>query len=91
MFTGKSKGNMVLAGESVLIMETTPAAYLAIACNEALKAANIKLIDVKPYGASGRLTMSGSESEIDSAAEAAQKILDQLNAMQTNKSGKQLG
>jgi len=91
MFTGTSKGNMVLAGESVLIMETTPAAYLAIACNEALKAANVKLIDVKPYGASGRLTMSGTESEIDSAAEAAQKILDKLNEMQANKSGKQLG
>lgn len=91
MFTGASKGNMVIAGESVLIMEATPAAYLTIACNEALKAANVKLIDVKPYGASGRLTMSGSESEIDSAAEAAQKILEKLNETQANKSGKQLG
>lgn len=91
MFTGTSKGNMVLAGESVLIMESTPAAYLAIACNEALKAARVKLITVQPYGASGRLIMSGSESEIDSAAEAAQKILDKLNEMQKNKSGTQLG
>lgn len=91
MFTGTSRGNMVLAGESVLIMEATPAAYLVIACNEALKAANVKLIDVKPYGASGRLTMSGTEAEIDSAAEAAQKILDKLNEMQATKSGKQLG
>lgn len=91
MFTGTSKGNMVLAGESVLILEATPAAYLAIACNEALKAANVKLIDVKPYGASGRLVMSGSESEIDSAAEAALKILDKLNEMQKAKGGTQLG
>ena len=91
MFTGASKGNMVIAGESVLIMEATPAAYLTIACNEALKAANVKLIDVKPYGASGRLTMSGSESEIDSAAEAAQKILEKLNETQANRNGKQLG
>lgn len=91
MFTGTSKGNMVLAGESVLIMEATPAAYLTIACNEALKAANVKLIDVKPYGASGRLTMSGAESEIDSAAEAAQKILEKLNETQANRNGKQLG
>ena len=91
MFTGTSKGNMVLAGESVLIMEVTPAAYLAIACNEALKAANVKLVQIKPFGASGRLTMSGPESEIDSAAEAAQKILNQLNKMQANRSGTQLG
>lgn len=81
MFTGTAKGNMVLAGESVLIMEATPAAYLTIACNEALKAANVKLIQIKPYGASGRLTMSGSESEIDSAAEAAINILNKLNEM----------
>jgi hypothetical protein len=35
--------------------------------------------------------MSGPEAEIDSAAEAAQKILEQLNKMQVNKSSKQLG
>ncbi len=78
-FTGLARGNMVLAGESVLILETSPAAYLAIACNEALKAAHIKLISVRPFGATGRLVMSGPESEIDSAAEAALRILDILN------------
>ncbi len=79
MFTGTAKGNMVLSGESVYILEATPAAYLSIACNEALKAANVKLIDIKPFGASGRLTLSGPESDIDSAAEAAERILTQLN------------
>ncbi len=91
MFTGTAKGNMVLAGESVFILEATPAAYLSIACNEALKAARVKLIDIKPYGASGRLIMSGPESEIDSAEEAAVQILDQLNRMKASGSGKQLG
>jgi len=90
MFTGVAKGNMVLAGESVFIQEVTPAAYLMIACNEALKAANIKLIDIKPFGATGRLILSGTESEIDSAGEAAIRILDQLNGMKTSGSGKQL-
>jgi len=90
MFTGMAKGNMVLAGESVFILEATPAAYLMVACNEALKTANVKLIDLKPFGASGRLTMSGSESEIDSAAEAATRILNQLNQMKTSGSGHQL-
>lgn len=91
MFTGLAKGNMVLAGDSVFILEATPAAYLMIACNEALKAADIKLIDIKPFGATGRLTLSGSESEIDSAAEAAVKILNQLNQMRASGSGNQLG
>ena len=89
MFTGMSKGNMVLAGESVFIMEATPAAYLMIACNEALKAANVKLVQITPFGATGRLIMSGSESEIDSASEAANKILTQLNEIRANKSGHQ--
>ena len=79
-FTGTSKGYMVLAGESVLILETAPAAYLTIACNEALKAANVKLIQITPFGATGRLVMAGPEAEIDSAAAAAVAILDKLNA-----------
>jgi len=91
MFTGLAKGNMIVAGESVLIMETAPAAYLAIAANEALKAANIKLIDMKPAGATGRLIMSGSEADIDYAAKAAQSILEELNTMRAKRSGSQLG
>ncbi len=83
--------NKVVAGESVLIMEATPAAYLAIACNEALKAARIKLITIKNFGATGRLVMSGQESEIDSGAEAAVGVLNKLNLIKTGKGNKQLG
>jgi ethanolamine utilization microcompartment shell protein EutS len=83
-FTGVAKGNMVVAGESVFILETTPAAYLAIACNQALKAAETKLINIKPFGASGRLIMSGPESEIDSSAEAALLVLKHLNEKLTS-------
>jgi ethanolamine utilization microcompartment shell protein EutS len=90
MFTGMAKGNMVIAGESVFILEITPAAYLMVAGNEALKAAAVKLIDIKPFGASGRLILSGGESEIDSAALAAEKILRQLNEMKSARSAGQL-
>jgi len=78
-FTGMSAGNMALQGESVLIMEAQPAAYLSIACNEALKAARIKLIDIRVFGATGRLILTGPEAEIDVAAEAASKALEQVN------------
>jgi len=78
-FTGTSKGNMVLANESVFILEITPAAYLMLAANEALKAANVKLVNIVPYGASGRLIMSGSEAEIDVAVAAALSILQAQN------------
>ncbi|MCU0285157.1 MAG: BMC domain-containing protein [Acidobacteria bacterium] len=89
MFTGLARGNMVLAGDSVFILEATPAAYLMIAGNEALKKANVKLIDILPFGATGRLILSGSESEIDSSAEAAVNILKHLNEMKS-KTQKQL-
>ena len=78
-FTGTSKGNMVIANESVFILETKPAAYLTLACNEALKAGQVKLISVRPFGATGRLVMSGPEAEIDVAAAAALESLDALN------------
>ena len=78
-FTGLAWGQMVLAGDSVLIMEAKPAAYLSIACNEALKAADVKLIDIRVFGATGRLIMAGSESEIDSCAKAATAALEEIN------------
>ena len=64
-------GSMIEPGESLYILECEPAAYAALAANEAEKAANVKLVDVTPYGAFGRLYLAGSEAEIDAAAEAA--------------------
>lgn len=78
-FTGLAWGNMVLSGDSVLIMEAEPAAYLSIACNEALKAADIRLVDIRVFGATGRLIMAGSEAQIDYGAAAATAALEQIN------------
>lgn len=64
-------GSMIKPGQSLFIMETEPAAYVAFAANEAEKAADVLLVDVLPFGAYGRLYMCGEESEIDSAAKAA--------------------
>jgi ethanolamine utilization microcompartment shell protein EutL len=64
-------GSMIEPGQSLFILETEPAAYAALAANEAEKAANVRLVDVLVFGAFGRLYMCGSEAEIDSAAEAA--------------------
>jgi hypothetical protein len=64
-------GDQLLAGESLLILETEPAGYIAYAANEALKAAHVKLIDASLFGAYGRLYLSGSEAQIDAARVAA--------------------
>lgn len=72
-------GSMIEPGQSLFILETEPAAYAIYAANEAEKAANVKLIDVTPYGAFGRLYLAGSEAEIDSAAEAAVNALQAIS------------
>lgn len=78
-------GSMIEPGESLFILECEPAAYAALAANEAEKAANIKLVDVTPYGAYGRLYLAGSESEIDSAAEAAVAAIKSLTGKENTK------
>ena len=69
-------GDMVMAGESLFILETEPAGYVAYAANEALKAARVKLIDASLFGAFGRLYMSGSEAQIDEARHAALRAIE---------------
>ena len=80
-----SEGMMILPGQSLFILETEPAGYVAFAANEAEKAARISLINVTPYGAFGRLYLSGPESEIDSAAQAAIAALEAIKGKSTDK------
>jgi ethanolamine utilization microcompartment shell protein EutL len=72
-------GDQLLAGESLFILESEPAGYIAFAANEALKAAHVKLIDASLFGAYGRLYLSGPEAQIDAAREAALKSLTSLS------------
>jgi ethanolamine utilization microcompartment shell protein EutL len=78
-------GSMIEPGQSLFILECEPAGYAALAANEAEKAANIKLVDVMPFGAFGRLYLAGSESEIDSAAQAAVDALKALTGKEHTK------
>jgi len=71
-------GSMIEPGRSLFILETEPAAYAVLAANEAEKAADVRLIDVIPFGAFGRLYMAGDESQIDSAAQAAISALQSV-------------
>jgi hypothetical protein len=76
-----SAGNMILPGQSLFILETNPAGYVTYAANEAEKAADVFVVHMRPFGAFGRLWMAGSESEIDSAAEAAVSALERVEGM----------
>jgi hypothetical protein len=74
-----SQGMMILPGQSLFLLETEPAGYVAFAANEAEKAAHIYLVQVQPYGAFGRLWLSGPEAEIDAAAAAAIAAIEGLS------------
>ena len=63
-------GSMVLAGESLFVLEMQPAAYSILAANEAEKAADVKVVDYRMMGATGRLYLSGREADIRAAASA---------------------
>ena len=76
-------GDMLIAGESLLILETEPAGYVAYACNEALKAARVKMIDASLFGAFGRLYLSGPEAQIDAARDAALRAMSTVQGKKT--------
>ncbi len=73
------KGSMLLPGKSMFILEVEPAGYIIYAANEAEKAAHVTLVDVKPFGTFGRLTMMGTEAEAAQAQAAAVAALQRLN------------
>lgn len=68
-------GSMVLPGESLYVLEVQPASYAILATNEAEKAANIKVVDYRMIGATGRVYLSGKEADVRAAAEVAESVL----------------
>ncbi|ABK72692.1 BMC domain-containing protein [Mycolicibacterium smegmatis] len=68
-------GSMVLPGESLFVLEVAPASYAILATNEAEKAADVKVVDFRMIGATGRVYLSGTEADVRQAADAARDAL----------------
>ena len=75
------RGSMLVPGETLLVLECAPAAYINFACNEAEKKASINIIHVTSVGRFGRMWLSGTESEIHSACDAATRALESLDGI----------
>jgi len=75
------KGSILVPGETLLVMECAPAAYINYACNEAEKNASIKIIHVSSVGRFGRMWLSGTEAEINNAKHAASSALESLEGV----------
>lgn len=71
-------GSMILPGESLFVLEMQPASYAILATNEAEKNADVKVVDFRMMGATGRVYLSGTESNIRAAAQAAEQALGAL-------------
>jgi ethanolamine utilization microcompartment shell protein EutL len=72
------KGNLLIAGRSLYVLEVSPAAYVTLAANEAEKAADISIVEVRALGRFGRLFISGTESDVQAAASACTKVLGEV-------------
>jgi len=75
------QGSLVLGGESIWLLECQSAAWAILACNEAEKAADIKLVDMRMIGACGRLYLAGTEADVRNARHAAEAVLKQAGAL----------
>ena len=71
-------GQMLLAGQTLYVLEVEPAAYAALAANEAEKAAHINILDVRAFGSFGRVYLGGTERDIMAGYGAAVAALEAI-------------
>src|SRR5256886_7734760 len=65
-------GNMILPGHTLFTLECAPAAYAAFAANEAEKAAEINILEIRAFGSFGRIYLGGDEPDIGFPSKAAE-------------------
>ena len=71
-------GDMIIPGQSLYVMEVAPAGYAAIAANEAEKAANINILEVRAFGSFGRVYLGGEERDIEVGYRAAEQAIESI-------------
>ena len=79
LINARNAGGLLLAYDTLCVVEVVPAAYIVLAANEAEKAAHITLMHYSSSGAYGRLFISGTESEVRQARDAAVRAIEALD------------
>ncbi len=74
----RRRGGLLTPEETLLVLELEPAAYTPLAANEAEKAAEITLMDALSVGPYGRLFISGDDTSVRQAGDAAVAALEGL-------------
>lgn len=75
-------GHMIIPGQTMYVMELEPAAYATLAANEAEKAANINILEVRAFGAFGRVYLGGEEADIDVGFRAAVAAVEAITGVE---------
>jgi len=78
-------GNMILAGQTLFVLEVEPAAYAALAANEAEKAADINILEVRAVGSFGRVYIGGEEQDVVVAQQAATQAIEAITGRTKDK------
>jgi ethanolamine utilization microcompartment shell protein EutS len=71
-------GDMIIPGQTLYVLEVAPAGYAAIAANEAEKAADVKILEVRAFGSFGRVYLGGEERDIDVGYRAAEQAINSI-------------
>jgi ethanolamine utilization microcompartment shell protein EutL len=79
----RSFGGLLLGGQTLCVIEVSPAAYVVLAANEAEKAAHITLVNYTPSGRYGRLFIAGAESDVRVGRDAAVQAIEGLSGRTT--------
>ncbi len=82
-------GHMLLAGQTLYVLEVEPAGYAALAANEAEKAANINILDVRAFGSFGRVYLGGEERDIMAGYGAAVSAIESISGREKEDSRKE--
>jgi len=78
-------GQMLLRGDTLYVLECEPAAYAALAANEAEKAAEINVLEVRAFGSMGRVYLGGEERDIDVGWQAAVAAIEGLEGREATR------
>jgi hypothetical protein len=77
------RGSMLVPGQTLLVVECFPAAYINYACNEAEKKTRINIVHVSSVGRFGRMWLSGTEAEAKTARDASIQALERLEGVKS--------
>lgn len=81
-------GQMLIPGQTLYVLEVEPAAYAALAANEAEKAAEINILEVRAFGSFGRVYLGGEERDIDVGWRAAVAAIEGVEGREPEDRGR---